>query len=255
MTIEKKLPVLSDIQAARKILRGVVHLTPICESSSISYMAGMKILFKCENLQRCGSFKIRGAYTKLSSLGPEERKKGVAAYSSGNHAGQGTLGLEILEQVPDAKRIVVPIGGGGLISGISIAVKSIKKEVEIVGVEPELAPKMSRSLEAGEIVKTVPGETVADGLKPVSPGKLTFEAVKRYVDRVVTVKDKDIIMATKLIMERAKLVVEPSGAVPLAACLSKAVENNKEKTVLVISGGNIDFEMFFKRKEEGHEGR
>lgn len=162
-------------------------------------------------------------------------------------AGQGTIGLEIIEQVPGIDRVVVPIGGGGLISGISIAIKSLKPDVEIIGVEPELACKMTRSLEAGRITEVIPGDTVADGLKPSSPGKLTFAAVRKNVDSVVTVDEKEIIKATKLLMERAKLVIEPSGATTLAACLSGKIDCGEGRTVLVLSGGNIDLSEFFRK--------
>jgi len=320
MSSDKSLPTLPDIYAARERITKVIHLTPVNSCRSLSAMAGGSLVLKCENFQRGGSFKIRGAYNKLASLNEEERGRGVVAYSSGNHgqgvalaakllgahatifmpvdvpkvklaaakhygakavlvgtssaerreaalafsnetgavvippfddpfiiAGQGTIGLELTEQLPGIDRVVVPIGGGGLISGISIAIKSLKPDVEIIGVEPELACKMTRSLEAGRITELIPGDTVADGLKPSSPGKLTFAAVRKNVDSVVTVDEKEIIKATKLLMERAKLVIEPSGAITLAACLSGTITCSEGRTALVLSGGNIDLDEFFRK--------
>ena len=295
-------------------------LTPVTTCRSLSEMAGGPLFFKCESFQLGGSFKIRGAYNKLASLSEDERRRGVVAYSSGNHgqgvalaarllgvratifmpvdapkvklvgvrhygaearlvgttsaqrreaalafsnkngatvippfddsfiiAGQGTIGLEITEQVPELTRVVVPIGGGGLISGISIALRSLRPDAQIIGVEPELACKMTRSLEEARITEVVPGDTVADGLKPNSPGRLTFAAVKKNVDKVVTVDENEIIKATKLLMERAKLVIEPSGATTLAACLSGKIDCSEGRTVLVLSGGNIDLSDFFRK--------
>ncbi len=314
-----ELPTLAHIRAARKRISGVVHETPLLGCRSLSEMVGGELFFKCENFQKGGAFKIRGAYNKLASLAPEDQARGVAAFSSGNHAqgvalaakllgiqatifmpvdsprvklagvreygaeivmvgttsaerreaclefaersgtvvippfddpgiiaGQGTVGLEILEQCPEVTRVVVPIGGGGLISGVSLAVRSLAPEVEIIGVEPELAAKMSVSLEAGMITPVLPGNTLADGLKPVSPGIFTFEAVRRNVDRVLTVPEEEIAKALPLIMERAKLVVEPSAVVGLAACLSGEIDCSQGITVLILSGGNIDLAAFFR---------
>jgi len=317
------LPTIDDIRAAHRRIEPVVHRTPVVTCRSLSEMAGGELLFKCENFQRGGSFKIRGAYNRISSIPPEDRERGIVAYSSGNHAqgaalaaklcgvkatifvpedipkvkldavkgygavvefagttsdhrrnaagdlardtgavvvppfddpfiisGQGTVGLELVEQVAETgnniDRVVVPIGGGGLISGISIAVKALRPDVEVIGVEPELACKMKRSLDAGKIEKVIPGNTVADGLKPVSPGVLTFEAARRHVDRVVTVNEKDIVRAAMLLLERAKMVVEPSGAVPLAACISGSVDRSDSGTALVLSGGNVDLPELFR---------
>jgi len=320
MNPDVQIPRLSDIRAARERIRDVVHTTPIITCRSLSEMAGGSLFMKCESFQRGGSFKIRGAYNKLSSLSVRERERGVTAYSSGNHAqgvalaakllgvratifmpvdapvvklagvkhygarhvlvgitsterqeaseafgretgavvvppfddplivaGQGTIGLELLEQLPDLARVVVPIGGGGLISGVSTAIKSLEPDVEVIGVEPELACKMTRSLEAGKITETIPGDTVADGLKPSAPGQITFAVVRKNVDRVVVVAEDEIIRATGLLMERAKLVIEPSGATTLAACLSGKVDCTEGKTALVLSGGNVDLPGFFRK--------
>ena len=320
MSSKPTLPSIHDIRKAHETIKDTVHQTPILSCRALSRLAKGDLYFKCENFQLGGAFKIRGAYNRLAQLNEEEMKRGVVAYSSGNHAqgvalaaqilgiqatifmpvdapkvklagvkgygaeaimvgttsaqrreaalefseetgavvippfddfhiiaGQGTVGLEMALQVPDVTRVVVPIGGGGLISGISIAVKALKPEVEIIGVEPELAAKMANSLAHGEITETIPGDTLGDGLKPVKPGKLTFAAVQKNVDRVVTVGEREIAAATKLIMERAKIVVEPSGAVTLAACLFKKIDCSKGKTVLVFSGGNVDLEDFVRK--------
>ena len=300
---------LADIRAARKRLDGVVLRTPL-----LPLKAGRPDTWlKCENLQRSGSFKLRGAYNKIASLAPAVRKRGVVAYSSGNHAqgvalagqvfgipttivmldqsmahkvegtrsygaevvfggksseeikaraeaiagesgrtlvrpfddaliiaGQGTIGLEIVEQLKDVKAVVVPVGGGGLCSGVATAVKSLRPRVKVFGVEPSGAPKMSESLKKGELV-TLPGtNTIADGLKPVRASEITFEHVRKYVDDVVLVTDEEILAATRHLVLKEKLVVEPSGAATTAAILSRKVKLPKGSAVAVISGGNVD---------------
>jgi threonine dehydratase len=271
---------------------------------------------KCENLQRSGSFKLRGAYNKIASLSPAVRKRGVVAYSSGNHAqgvalagqvfgiptaivmldqsmahkvegtrsygaevifggksseeikaraeaiaaergstlvrpfddpfiiaGQGTIGLEIVEQVKDVKAVLVPVGGGGLCSGVATAVRSLRPRVKVFGVEPAGAPKMSESLKKGELV-TLPGtNTVADGLKPVRASEITFEHVRKYVDDVVLVSDDEILSATRHLIYKEKLIVEPSGAATTAAILSNKLKLPKGAVVAVISGGNVDLRL------------
>lgn len=301
---------LADIRRARKRLDGVVLRTPVLPLK----VGRPDTWLKCENLQRSGSFKLRGAFNKIASLAPAVRKRGVVAYSSGNHAqgvalagqifgipttivmldqsmahkvegtksygaeiifggrsseeikaraeaiaaergrtivqpfndpfiiaGQGTIGLEIVEQLKDLKAVVVPVGGGGLSSGVATAVKSMRPRVKVFGVEPAGAPKMSESLKKGELV-TLPGtDTVADGLKPVRAGELTFEHVRNYVDDVVLVTDEEILSATRHLIYKEKLVVEPSGAATTAAILSGKVKLPKGTAVAVISGGNVDF--------------
>ncbi|HTF57318.1 MAG TPA: threonine/serine dehydratase [Planctomycetota bacterium] len=300
---------LADIRRARQRLKGVALVTPLLP---LKY-GRPDTWLKCENLQRSGSFKLRGAYNKIASLAPAVRRRGVVAYSSGNHAqgvalaarifgipativmldqsmahkvegtksygaevifggrsseeikaraeaiaaelgrtivkpfddpfiiaGQGTIGLEIMDQLRGVKSVVVPIGGGGLTSGVATAVKSANPRVKIFGVEPSGAPKMSESLKKGELV-TLPGtDTVADGLKPVRAGELTFAHVRRYVDEVVLVTDEEILSATRHLILREKLIVEPSGAATVAAILSEKVKLPKGPAVAVISGGNVD---------------
>jgi threonine dehydratase len=307
---------LSDIQQARARLDGVALRTPLIPLEH----NGNTLHLKPENLQPIGAFKIRGAYNKIASLTPEERARGVIAYSSGNHAqgvayaaralnskavivmprmapavkreatealgaevvyvgpsgvermakaeelaakhgytmippyddeqiiaGQGTLGLEIVEDLPDVDLVLVPVGGGGVISGIATAVKSLKPNVKVIGVEPELAADAQASLRAGEIVK-LPAEqvaaTAADGLRAMYVGTITFEHIRRYVDAIVTVSEQDISEAVRILARNPKTVAEPSGAVAPAAWLfhrESLPESNAP--VALISGGNIDPEL------------
>lgn len=302
---------VENVRAARRIIARAALRTPIVPAR---FADG--VLFKCENLQRGGSFKIRGAFFNAASLPPAVRRRGVVAYSSGNHAqgvalaarmlkvpawicmldsslpekveqtraygaeailagktseeikrraeeiaqergatlvppfdhpktiaGQGTIGLEIVEDVPDLRTVVVPIGGGGLISGIAIAVKSLKRRVRIVGVEPRTADKMAQAVAAGKPVTIAPSLTVADGLKPIRCGDLTFEIVRALVDELVQVEDHEILAATAHLIRREKLVVEPSGAASFAAVLSGKVRPTGT-AVCVLSGGNIDPALF-----------
>lgn len=307
-------PTLDDIRAARERVSAVVETTPMESSRFLSDIAGVPVFLKTENLQRTGSYKIRGAYNRLSQLTPEERALGVVASSAGNHAqgvalaarelgiratifmpngvalpklqatrgygadvvlhgdvfdetnaaarefaetsggvfippfdhpdvvaGQGTLGLEILEQVPDVATVIVPIGGGGLISGIASALAQAApdRDIRIVGVQASNAAPYPGSLEAGEIVPVVVGPTIADGIAVARPGVLNFDIISRTVDDVVTVRDDDISRALVILLERAKLVVEPAGAAGVAALLTGAVEP-VGPTVVLLSGGNID---------------
>jgi threonine dehydratase len=300
-----------DVRAAYGRVKNFVIHTPLLPMK----FGDPNLYLKCENLQRGGAFKIRGAYNSIAALSPAQRKKGVVAYSSGNHAqgvalaarvlevkavivmlnqsvkekleqtraygaevilggekseeikakaealakergytvippfnhpntmaGQGTVGLEILEDLKDVKTIVCPVGGGGLISGVAVAVKGSKKGVRVIGVEPEGAPKMSRSLHAGQLV-TLPGtNTIADGLKPVRAGELTFEVVTKLVDEVITVADGEILAGMSHLIKKEKLMVEPSGAASFAAVQSGKVPV-KGKTVCILSGGNANFEL------------
>lgn len=300
---------LKDLRDAAKRLDGVVVRTPV-----LPLRAGPPGIFlKCENLQRSGAFKLRGAYNRIASLPPKVRKRGVVAYSSGNHAqgvalaakllgvpaaivmldaslphkvegtraygaevifggatseetrrcaeelaaklgrtlvrpfddpfiiaGQGTVGLEIVEQLPTVKSVVVQIGGGGLCSGISAAVRALKPRVKVFGVEPEGAPKMRRALDAGAPVTLPSTATIADGLKPLRAGDLTFEHVSKLVEDVALVPDAEIMAAAKHLLLKEKLVVEPSGAAALAAVLNGRLKLPKGPVVAVLSGGNAD---------------
>ncbi len=298
---------LGDIRQARERIKAVAIHTPLLPAK----FGPANLYFKCENLQRGGAFKIRGAYNNLAELPPDVRARGVTAYSSGNHAqavalsaklfgvpativmldqsvaekvaqtreygaevifggdssenikecaeriaaergmtlippfnhfgtiaGQGTVGIEILEDLPEVQTVVVPIGGGGLISGIATAVKETRPSVRVIGVEPEGAPTMFESLRAGELVTLPDTNTIADGLKPVRAGDLTFAAVRRYVDDVVLVPDSAIVEAVAQLLKQEKLVVEPSGGASFAAVRSGQVAVSGP-TVCVLSGGNI----------------
>jgi threonine dehydratase len=305
-------PSIERIRDAARFLEPVAARTPMEHSRFLASVTGSAVHLKCENLQRTGSYKIRGASYRLSRLSPEERARGVVAASAGNHAqgvafaarelgiaatifmpngvalpklaatrdygarvelvgdvvdealaaakryaeetgavfippfdhpdviaGQGTVGLEILEDVPEVRTIVVPIGGGGLIAGVAAAVKQLAPHVRIVGVQAENAAAFPTSLEAGEVRTVATRPTIADGIAVGTPGRLTFEIVRDLVDEVVTVTDDETASALLVLLERAKLVVEPAGAVGVAALLSGRIAD-PGSTVAVLSGGNID---------------
>ena len=309
-------PTLAEFEAARERVAGVTRRTPMETSQYLAGVLGSPVHLKCENLQRTGSYKIRGAVNRLSQLTEEERSRGVVAASAGNHAqgvalaakelglaatifmpvgvalpklqatkhygadvvlsghsveealraardfaettgavfvppfdhpdviaGQGTVGLEILDQVPDVDTIVVPIGGGGLISGIASAVAQATagtgRTVRVVGVQVAAAAPFALSMERGERTDVVAGPTIADGIAVARPGVLNFEIVRDTVERVVTVEDDDVARALILMLERAKLVVEAAGAVGVAAVLTGQLRD-LGTTVIVLSGGNID---------------
>jgi len=307
------LPVgLADVQAARQLLRGVILDTPVQGSRPLAERVGGPVWLKCENLQRAGSFKIRGAYTRISRLSEDEASRGVVAASAGNHAqgvalaaslrgirstvfmpegapipkveatkaygaevrfhgqavdealvaaqefsdqtgavfvhpfdhahivaGAGTVGLELLEQVPDVKTVVVCAGGGGLLAGIAVAVKGLRPDVRVVGVQAEGAAAYPASLTAGHPVALESMATMADGIAVGCPGPVPFAIIDELVDYVRTVSEESLSRALLLCLERAKLVVEPAGAAGVAAVLDdpKAFE---APVAVVLSGGNID---------------
>ncbi|POX49991.1 threonine ammonia-lyase [Streptomyces sp. Ru72] len=301
-----------DVRGAQKMLSGVARVTAMEGSRHLSQLVGAPVHLKCENLQRTGSFKLRGAYVRIAGLLPEERAAGVVAASAGNHAqgvalasallgvrstvfmpkgaplpkisatreygadvrlhgqvvdetlaaaqeyaaqtgavfihpfdhpdiiaGQGTVGLEILEQCPDVRTIVVGTGGGGLIAGIATVVKALRPDVRVVGVQAEGAAAYPPSLTAGRPVSVESTATMADGIRVGRPGDVPFRIVRDLVDEVRTVSEDALSAAVLLCMERAKLVVEPAGASPVAALLSDpgAFEG---PVVAVLSGGNVD---------------
>ncbi len=321
---------LADIQQARQRISPLVHRAPLLSSATLSAMTGAPVLLKAENLQRTGSFKLRGAANRIAQLSPAERKRGVIAASAGNHAqgvalaakrmgipcvivmprhasiakveatrgygaqvelaggsyddaqrrakalaedrrlvlvhpfddahviaGQGTIGLEVLEDAPDTRLVVVPVGGGGLIGGIAAAVKAKAPRVRVVGVQAAAAPACVESLRTGRRATVRPGPTVADGIAVGRPGKLPLELIRRYVDDVVTVDEEDITRAMVLLLERCKLVVEGAGAVALAALLAGKAGGRHAKAVAVLSGGNIDPTVIDRVVEHGlaHAGR
>ena len=303
---------LADIEQARELLRGVAIETPMEESRWLSALAGGRVSLKCENLQRTGSFKTRGAYTRISRLSEEERAQGVVAASAGNHAqgvalaaqllgikatvfmpegapipkekatrgygadvifhgryledameaakafsaetgavfihpfdhpdivaGQGTAGLEILEQSPDVRTVLVPTGGGGLLAGIAIAIKTLHPDVHVVGVQAEGAAAYPGSLAQGAPVPLESMKTMADGIAVGRPGELTFAAVRDHVDEILTVGEDSLSRALLALLERAKMVVEPAGAAAVAALLDDPTRF-ETPAVAVLSGGNID---------------
>ncbi|MGH1549029.1 threonine ammonia-lyase [Leifsonia poae] len=309
-------PSLDEYESARAIVARVAQPTPIESSRYLADLLGAPVLLKCENLQRTGSYKIRGAYNRMSKLSAEERGRGVVAASAGNHAqgvafaarelgihatifmpvgvaipkfqatraygadvvlsgsivdetlraaadfaaetgavlippfdhpdvvaGQGTLGLEILDDVPDVRTIVVPIGGGGLISGVASAVKQRAsrdgRQVRVIGVQAANAAAYPPSLAAGQPTDIALVATIADGIAVSRPGALNFEIIREAVDQVVTVSEDDIARAMVVLLERAKLVVEPAGAAGVAAILAGAIPSDGT-TVAILSGGNID---------------
>ncbi|MBB6627006.1 threonine ammonia-lyase [Nocardioides sp. KIGAM211] len=303
---------LDDIRAAREVLRGVAIETPMEESRWLSALAGGPVSLKCENLQRTGSFKARGAYVRISRLSEAERAHGVVAASAGNHAqgvalaasligipstvfmpegapipkekatraygadvvfhgryledalvaahafaaetgatlihpfdhvdvvaGQGTVGLEILEQVPEVETVIVPTGGGGLLAGIAIAVKALRPDVRVIGVQAEGAAAFPGSLAQGVPVPLPSMKTMADGIAVGRPGDITFAAVRDHVDEIVTVSEDSLSRALLALVERAKMVVEPAGAAAVAAILDRP-DAFRTPTVALLSGGNID---------------
>lgn len=303
---------LADIEEARTLLEGTAITTPMEESRWLSSLAGGPVWLKCENLQRTGSFKIRGAYVRIARLSEDERAHGVVAASAGNHAqgvalaasllgikstvympegapipkekatraygaevvfhgryledalgearafaertgavlihpfdhvdivaGQGTAGLEVLEQVPEAATVLVPTGGGGLLAGMAIAIKAKRPDVRVVGVQAEGAAAYPGSLAAGHPTKLDSMQTMADGIAVGLPGDITFAAVRDHVDEILTVSEESLSRALLALLERAKMVVEPAGAAAVAAMLDRP-DAFPTPTVAVLSGGNID---------------
>ncbi|MER7925233.1 threonine ammonia-lyase [Streptomyces sp. NPDC096057] len=312
-TADSSRPVtLDDVRGAQKMLTGVARVTAMEGSRHLTQLVGSPVHFKCENLQRTGSFKLRGAYVRIAGLLPEERAAGVVAASAGNHAqgvalasallgvrstvfmpkgaplpkisatkeygaevrlaghvvdetlhaaqdyahetgavfihpfdhpdiiaGQGTVGLEILDQCPEVRTIVVGIGGGGLAAGVAVAVKALRPDVRIVGVQAAGAAAFPPSLAAGRPLPVQNPATMADGIKVGRPGDVPFGIVAELVDEVRTVTEDELSAALLLCLERAKLVVEPAGASPVAALLSDP-RGFEGPVVALLSGGNVD---------------
>lgn len=307
---------LNDIEAAAQRIAGLAHRTPVLTCATLDGLAGRSLFLKCENLQKVGAFKFRGACNAVLKLSDSDAKRGVVTHSSGNHAqalalaaklrgipahivmprnappvkrravegyggrvveceptlaarettvaavqaetgavlihpynhpdviaGQGTVAVELLQQVPDLDAIVAPVGGGGLISGIALAAKAMKPSLRIFAAEPQGADDAARSKSAGKLIPQTGPNTVADGLL-TSLGHLTWPVVHDLVEAVVTVSDAEIVAAMRLLLERAKLVVEPSGAVPLAVVLSESFRSFKGMTriAVVLSGGNVNLD-------------
>ena len=310
------VPTLSEFEKALANVRQVAIETPVLHSHYLSKLVGQEVWLKCENLQRTGAYKVRGAFNRMSKLSKEEKKKGVIAASAGNHAqgvalaakklgikatvympfgaslpkvaatrnygakvvlvgatfgealkaaqeqaketgeifippfdhidvvlGQGTVGVEIMEQHPDVSTIVVAIGGGGLAAGVAVAAKLTAqargKKIRIIGVQAENVAPYPVSIKAGKITEVVPVPTIADGIAVAKPGRVPFELIKQHIDKVVTVSENDIAQAILVLLERSKQVVEPAGAVAVAALMNGKAKA-KGKTIAILSGGNMD---------------
>ena len=313
-----------EIEVAHRKIQKIILRTPMIYSDTFSKRTGKEVFLKLENLQKTGSFKIRGAFYKLSRLTPSMKKRGVVAASAGNHAqgvalassilgihstivmpervslakqmatqayggeivlygqntdealhyakklteedgrllihpfddeqviaGQGTIGLEILEEVPGVEAIIVPMGGGGLISGIAAIVKRRRPEVKMIGVQSFHASSAYTSLKRKKIVEVKVRPTLADGIAIQRVGDITFPMIQKGVDEIVRVEEDAIASAILLLMERKRIVAEGAGATPLAALLSNRLKTRLKKIVLVISGGNIDFHLLDRIIEKG----
>lgn len=315
---------LKQIQEAQQAIHPYIFRTILDHSSNLSSLVGADIYIKMENLQKTGSFKVRGAMNKALKLSEEEKRKGVLAASAGNHAqgvamaasrigipativmpenaplakvaategygakvilsgavfddayqksveiqketgatfihafddlevmaGQGTIGLEIFEQLPEVDTVLVPIGGGGLISGVAVALKSLKTSVRIIGVQAAGAASMIHALDIGKPAPIAQANTLADGIAVKRAGDLTFATVRHFVDDIVTVEEEEISEAILLLMERTKSLAEGAGAVAVAAALQGRVKLAGQKTVLILSGGNIDVNFLAQIIERG----
>lgn len=305
------LPTLQDIKEAHARIKSQIHRTPVLTSQSLNQILGAEFFFKCENFQKVGAFKFRGASNSVLSLSEADAMKGVGTHSSGNHAaalalaarnrgipsyivmpdnspeikkkavagygaqityceptqesrettmakvqketgctfihpfnrfevlaGQGTASLEFMDEVPDLDLIMTPVGGGGLFSGTSIAVKSINDNIRVWAGEPEVADDAFRSLQTG-VLQPPPGkQTIADGLR-TSLGPMTFEAIQTYADEIRLCSEQGIIKAMQMIWERMKIIVEPSSAVPLAALIENKPDWKGWKIGIILTGGNV----------------
>lgn len=313
-------PNFEMIEEAREVLKGVISLTPIFKATKLQD----NLYIKMENLQRTGSFKIRGAYNKIAHLTPEECSRGVITASAGNHAqgvalsassqgipsficipsvaplskieatrklggeviivdgtfddaqkksfaiqkerhltyihpyddpyviaGQGTIGLEILEQLPDVDMIVVPVGGGGLVAGIALAVKTLRPEIQIIGVEAENIAPAYQSWATHKRVSVDSADTLADGIAVKQLGKITYQIIEQYVDQMVTVSEADIQDAILSLLEEIKVIGEGSGATTIAAVLNQYIDTENKKVCAVLSGGNINVNTVGKIIQEG----
>jgi threonine dehydratase len=305
-------PDLVAIRAAHDRIRPFIHRTPILTCSAIDAMAGAKVFFKCENFQKVGAFKFRGASNAVRSLPDDQAARGVVTHSSGNHAaalalsarqrsipayivmprnspaikkeavagyggqiavceptqpareaacaelvqstgatlihpyddyaviaGQGTAALELLEDVPDLDAVLTPVGGGGLLSGTLIAARAIRPAIRVIGCEPALADDAAQSLREGRIIPARPPLTIADGLR-TSLGPKTFPIIRELVETIALAEEAEILSALRTILERMKVVVEPSAAVPLAALLNRPLNLAGARVGIILSGGNLD---------------
>ena len=303
----------SDIAAATRSLAGQCHRTPVLTSRTVDQRTGARVFFKCENFQRGGAFKFRGAYNALSNLSPEQKRRGVVAYSSGNHAqavalagrllgiktiivmpndapvvkadatrgygaevvlydrdrearetiadelargrgvtvippfdhprivaGQGTAANELIEETGPLDYLLVPCGGGGLLSGCAIAAHHLSPGIRMIGVEPAAGDDVTRSFRSGTIQTVHNPDTIADGARTSAPGKVTFPLILHYVHDMLTVTDEELLHAMFYIWERMKIVVEPTGALGIAALLANKLDASGRRVGVILSGGNAD---------------
>ncbi|HWI62103.1 MAG TPA: threonine ammonia-lyase [Symbiobacteriaceae bacterium] len=315
---------LDMVRDAQRAISGHVRPTPLYHSHNLSTQTGLPVYLKAENLQRAGSFKVRGAFYKISSLSSEEKARGVIAASAGNHAqgvamaaqalgiasticmpegapitkvtatenygarvvlhgqnyddafqkavelqqthgytfihgfddpytiaGQGTIGLEIIDDLPDVATVFVPVGGGGLIAGTALALKALKPNVRVIGVQASGAPALYLSQHKGELMATDTVRTIADGIAIKRPGKLNWELIQKYVDEIVLVDEEEIAQSILILLERAKLMVEGAGAVGLAALLGGKAGHVQGPVCIILSGGNIDANVLSRFIERG----
>jgi threonine dehydratase len=313
----------TDVAAARERLAGIVNRTPVLCSRWLNSLSGAELFFKCENFQRMGAFKFRGAFNAIVQLTSEQRARGVITHSSGNHAqavalaarlldvramivmpegspkvkvqatrdtygaevvfcgnsqesretttdrlikdegfcfvhpsdneqviaGAGTATLELLEDLPDLDMVIAPVGGGGLLSGTALAAKGIRSDITVCAAEPESVDDAYRSLQEGRIMSNQQTATIADGLK-THLSERTFSIIQDNVSEIVTVSEEQIISAMRLLWERMKIVVEPSGAVALAGVLSEKRQSAGKRIGVILSGGNVDLQVFFRYLED-----
>ncbi|MGB5910677.1 MAG: threonine/serine dehydratase [Promethearchaeia archaeon] len=306
------------IQNASRRIKSFAIKTPLMTSTTLNSITNAQVYLKCENFQRVGAFKFRGAFNALNMLPREERERGVITHSSGNHAqavalaasilgikativmpkgapinkinatneygaeiifcentlearaqkteeiikekkyalihpydnddiinGQGTAAFELMREIRKLDLVVAPLGGGGLLSGTAIAANALNPKAKVVGVEPSMADDALRSIQEGRIIPSTYPNTIADGLR-TSLCERTFKIIQELVDQIVTVSENEILEAMKFIWERIKIIVEPSGAVPLAALLSKKINVEERRVGVILSGGNIDIDPFFE---------
>jgi threo-3-hydroxy-L-aspartate ammonia-lyase len=310
-----ELPTYDDVAAAARGLEGIAHRTPVVTSTTLDGRLGARVFLKCENLQRMGAFKFRGAYNAISRLSEAERRRGILSYSSGNHAqavalasrllgtsativmpgdappakraategygarvvsydparedreevarrlqadgdpvlippfdhrdviaGQGTAAKELFEEVGALDLLLVPCGGGGLVSGSALAARHLSPSCRVIGVEPALADDATRSFRTGTLQKVHNPRTIADGARTACLGRLTFPLVRQNVSDMATVSEEEIVSTLRFVWERLKLIVEPTGVLGLAAALFGRVETKGRRVGVVFSGGNVDLD-------------
>lgn len=315
---------IQDVFAARKKMKGIVHETPLDYSRTFSEFTNNEVYLKLENLQKTGSFKVRGSYNKIMSLSEDELRKGVIAASAGNHAqgvaysssmlqipctivmpkgaplskiaatkgygakvelqgnafdealayalqlkektgatfvhafddtaiiaGQGTVGLEIIDEIPDVEVVLCPAGGGGLLAGVALAIKEQKPSVKVYGVQAVACPSIKKSWDEQQVTTVDALPTMADGIAVRRPGELTFQFIQKYVDDIVTVDEMEIARTMLMVLERSKLLVEGSGASALASLLYEKLPIKGKKVAVILSGGNVDVNVIARIIERG----